>query len=698
MNKMKKRKPVFGLFLFLAAIFFTILGISALSMLNDKKNQDHISDLPKNADKPQEAALQNYLMTADPKLNRVPSERLYKSFQQKKQLQSQLKGNGKQASLDWVETGSDMGGRTRAILWDPHDEAGTKVWAGAVTGGLWYNNNIYNNASEWQCVNDFWPNLSVSSIVADPLDETVYYAGTGEYETARNIYRSSSSVGIGIWKSIDAGETWEIIPSTEEFKYISDLKIRVEGGNSVLYAGVVSGIYAGANHQSEPSEGLYRSTNDGNTWQQVLPNVIGENEPYAPADLEIGPEGRIFVGTLKNTGGDGGSTILYSDAGTYGSWTIFDDYVNIIDWQPTYNVPDRVVVACAPSDENRVYALVGAGYYNSSNFNYAKGRYILRSMNGGESWTERSLPGGNHDWAKISWHAFVAAVNPTNKNILYVGGKDVWKSTNSGSTWTQLSDWMLMYSGGGDEYVHCDNHTFLYNKNSANDLLISGDGGVFFTSNASSSNPVFQEKNNNYSTLQFYTCAIYPLTGQNFFVGGLQDNGTLLYSGPPLSVDDMIDTGDGAFCFFDKYEPEIMITSTYYNSYKLFINWQEYDVMGMEGTGVFINPADYDSDNNTLYANAVKNDGTYANQLLRISGIPDNISNELVDLPLGVSTYFSHVKVNLLALTEPPHFCWAHKTAGCSGLKMHKTSLRPTKLDQKISRMQTFPAWSMEIL
>jgi len=203
-----------------------------------------------------------------------------------------------------------------------------------------------------------------------------------------------------------------------------------------------------------------------------------------------------------------------------------------------------------------------------------------------------------------------------------------------------------MYNGGGDDYVHADQHIQVYKEGSSSEMILGSDGGVFYTENASSSNPVFEEKNKNFSTLQFYTCDIYPIPGQNYFVGGLQDNGTLLYMGEPLDINDMIDGGDGAYCFFDENEPPIMITSTYYNSYTLFMNWNWYESFGDYGTGVFINPADYDSENNILYANGVTFSGGNPNKLLRVSGIPNNPYDQLISINTGVDVYFSNVKVS----------------------------------------------------
>lgn len=604
------------------------------------------SGQPDDAGYPDMASMQNYLMTVDPSLQRVPVERLLVAYRYSNELREKQKLLGVKNTISWQSTGADMGGRTRAIVFDPGEPSGNKVWAGGVTGGLWYNNDITDPGTGWVNVNDFWPSLSVSCIAFDPANADVFYVGTGEAQTAIHIYRESSSVGIGIWKTTDGGTTWNLLTSTEGFKYITDIKVRNESGTSVIYAGVMSGTYHGIPHPSNPGDGLFRSADGGITWEQVLPDITGENEPYAPADIEITAGNRIFIGTTKNLEGNGGSVILFSDEGTAGTWTVFDDYLPIIQNDPEYYIPDRVILASAPSNPSVVYALLGAGYLTSAGFNFSKGRYILRSGDAGNNWVQKNIPDNDPEWATLAWHALAAGVDPGDPNVLFVGGKDVYKSVNGGISWSRVSDWTLMYSGGGDEYVHCDQHTQTFWQGSSSEVLFTNDGGVFYTSSAQSSEPVFEERNKNYNTLQFYTCDIYPVAGQDFFVGGLQDNGTLLYQGNPLEVGDMIDVGDGAYCFFDEDEPSIMITSHYYNRYKIFLNWELYANIDDYYSGVFISPADYDSDLNILYANAVTFTNSNANKILRISGIPYVNSGTYVNLNTGLNVYFSFLKVS----------------------------------------------------
>jgi len=95
---------------------------------------------------------------------------------------------------------------------------------------------------------------------------------------------------------------------------------------------------------------------------------------------------------------------------------------------------------------------------------------------------------------------------------------------------------------------------------------------VFYTANGNAASPKFEQHNHNYNTLQFYTCDLSPTAGQNLFIGGLQDNGSLYYTGTPLTIYSMVVGGDGAFCFWDKNEPRYFMASYYYNHYSFFDN------------------------------------------------------------------------------------------------------------------------------
>ncbi len=593
------------------------------------------------ADDPDLAAMQDYLMTIDPALKRVPKERLKTAYQQTEALQKEqtLKSG---SALQWEGSLSNLGGRTRAVMWDPNDPAGNKVWSGGVTGGLWYKEDI-SDPEPWLPVDDFWPNLAISCMAYDPNDPQTYYVGTGEAQTALIIYRESSGVGFGIMKSEDAGESWELMDGTDQFEYVTDLIVRDENGNSVVYAAVVSGVYKGAQHTSQPSDGLYRLEQGATEWEQVLPDIPGTERPYSPSDIEIGADGRMYVGTMQNIDFEGGATILWSDEGTPGTWSVNEDYKELIEAEPFFNLPGRVILAASPSDPSRLYGLIAQGYW------YGIPAYechmIVRSDDHGESWTLVSVPpnsGATGNWAYIAWHALTAAVDPSDPDRIFIGALDLWRSEDAGATWVKKSNWQ---APGAINFVHADHHRILFKEEIPSEMIVATDGGVFYTSDADQSLIHFQEKNEGLNTLQMYKIAINPESGNTFYLGGMQDNGTVYYDGTPIDNSKRISGGDGGACFIDRDEPEVAITS--YQSNRFFI-WASGQLQGQVtnfASGNFISSVDYDDHLNTLYANAVTVINQLQDSILRISGIPYGpYEGEFLDLNTGSQVPFTHVK------------------------------------------------------
>jgi photosystem II stability/assembly factor-like uncharacterized protein len=600
------------------------------------------------ADQPEMAALQDYFMTVDPATGTIPRERLFRAYNETRNNMSR-KGSG--SSITWTGYSSNMGGRTRAIMYDPNDPTHHKVWAGGVTGGLWYNTNITNPDQSWVPVGDFWPMLAIRCITYDPNNTSVFYIGTGEAETAMITYRESSGLGDGIWKSTDGGATWNQLNSTLNFAYIPRIVVRNEGGSSVIYAAVVSGLYHGT-HNSQPSDGLFRSADGGTTWSQVLPDISGYPVPYSPSDLVLGADGRIFVGTMPNLNSAGAAVLLYSDTGLPGSWIVNTTCRNHILADPEYNVPGRVVFGCAPSDANIIYALVASGRISPvNNFKYYYCFTILRSADKGVTWSNVNLPSevnGQLSFAYIAWHALDIAVDPNDPNTVFIGGLDVYKTTDGGTYWNRVSDWSLMYSGGGPDYVHADQHIMVFKPGSSSELLLGNDGGVFYTGNANSSGfPItFEQRNLDYNTLQFYTADLRNETGSTEMIGGLQDNGCLYYMTLPVTIDDIIPTGDGAYCFFDKNDVFYSIASSYYNVYYVQVNGITTGYLGNWQSGIFINPADYDSRNKVLYANACDFIGNYLDYYLQISDVTGSGYGEFKKAGSTTEVYFSAVKLS----------------------------------------------------
>ncbi|MFA6129230.1 MAG: T9SS type A sorting domain-containing protein [Bacteroidales bacterium] len=642
-----------------------LLKVSKSIPMDEAKSSESEDESEEEArlDRPDIAAYTDYIKTMDPSTGAIPLGRLQHAFDQTQAMQTLKTGR---SSLTWTNRVSNMGGRTRVIFNDPNDPLQKKVWAGSVTGGLWFNNDAYAN-EEWHPADDFWPGLAVACMASDPINKNIYYVGTGESQTALRIYRESSSRGVGIMKSLNQGQTWELIPSTKDWAYVTDILVRNENGQSVIYAGVVSGIYKGKTHESSPGDGLYRSVNDGQSWEQVLPVISGGTRPFAPSDIETSADGsRLFVGTTYH-GQDqtGAACILYSDNGT--QWSVMDDYYNKLTqtevWERNhypYSHPGRVMLANAPSDPNIIYAIIAGGFNGDNNFVYYTDRYLLKSIDKGVTWNEIPSPfpldAASGTLANLAWHAMIISVDPGDPNTIWMGGLDVWRTRNSGANWQKLSYWAPRNEEQGLRFVHADIHMIKFRPENPSELLIGTDGGLFYTNQAAAESPVFERRNRAYSTLQYYYGAIHPEAGRQFYVGGLQDNGSLLdadFSGQPIIS--TLSGGDGFYCFIDEDQPDMLISTIYYTYLNLISFHTPQTARPLSiinyGNGTFCNPMDYDWRYNILYANGCGFAGQNANTLrvVRVSdrGLTPDRSVPPLAIPTQSPVPYSCIKWNV---------------------------------------------------
>ncbi|CAM1352339.1 thrombospondin type 3 repeat-containing protein [Tenacibaculum crassostreae] len=151
---------------------------------------------------------QKYLSEINPSTGKTHKENIYKLQEELNKRRAGLKVPG-DADNAWVERGPDnVGGRTRALIFDPNDTTNETVFAGGVSGGLWKNTNISNPSSKWVRVG-IPENLAVSCIAVDPNDNKIFYVGTGE------TYVNGEINGDGLWKSTDGGNTWNRVLGRE---------------------------------------------------------------------------------------------------------------------------------------------------------------------------------------------------------------------------------------------------------------------------------------------------------------------------------------------------------------------------------------------------------------------------------------------------------------------------------------------------
>ena len=536
--------------------------------------------------------IQEFIATMDPALGRPTPESLLGALQTLNNEQETLYGAMPgTTNTPWVERGpTNVGGRTRALAWDPWDASGKKVWAGGITGGLWFNTDITNANNSWQHVSGLWSNLSVSAIAFDPNNAGTMYVGTGEGFGAS----TSTSRGYGIWKSVDSGKTFTWLSSTSTYYYVNDLIVRNESGNSVLYA-AVDANYFGGDWQGLTSYGLFRSTNGGTSWTNVAGNAPN-GQKYAFADLELDANNGLWAGTRNNpySGVDrGGGRVLYSTNGT--SWTS----------KYSLGKTGRVELACAPGDAEIVYAV-----FESS----LKVDTILVTRNSGLKWSSLAKPDdadlGISPWDFTrgqAWYDLIIAVDPNDTNTLVIGGIDLFRSTTGGSSWSQISKWSnnANLNTLSCSYVHADQHAIAFKKGSSSTCIFGTDGGVFYTSNLASAaaSNVIADRNKNYITSQFYWADFGASSGSNLMLGGMQDNGTVQLNAAGLTTGVAVTGGDGAYCFVSSASASKQITSYIYNNYYYTTNnWASSGNLIQDGTtGKFINPAEWDNAQNGLF-------------------------------------------------------------------------------------------------
>ena len=145
---------------------------------------------------------------------------------------------GENEQMQWVQRGPyNVGGRTKAMMFDPNDNTNQTVFAGGVSGGIFKNTEISNPNNPWELVTENIPqNIAVSSIAYDPNNTKKFYVGTGESYTA------GDALGNGLWRSVDGGDTWEKVfggDTDNPTTYISEgNKIKVikpEGQNDIQF-------------------------------------------------------------------------------------------------------------------------------------------------------------------------------------------------------------------------------------------------------------------------------------------------------------------------------------------------------------------------------------------------------------------------------------------------------------------------------
>jgi photosystem II stability/assembly factor-like uncharacterized protein len=353
--------------------------------------------------------------------------------------------------MRWREIGPLRGGRTRGVAGVPSQP--NVFYIGVCNGGVWKTDDY---GRTWTPIFDHEPTGSIGALAVAPSDPNIIYVASGE-----GLHRPDLSTGDGIYKSIDAGQTWTHL-GLSDGQQIPQIAIDPHDPNRLFVA--VLGHPYGPN----PERGIYRSTDGGQTFEKVL----YKDENTGGSDVELDPSNPNVVyaslweareGPWENSAwaGTHGGLFKSTDGGT--TWR-----------QLTKGLREGLVqinVAIAPSDPNRIYATV-AFQSAAPSAGFGGNLGIYRSDDAGESWskaTDDSRPAARIGGGDLP----VPKVDPRNPDVVYSTSIVTWKSTDGGKTWTGIRG-----APGGDDYQN-----IWINPNNPNIILIVSDQGAIITVN-----------------------------------------------------------------------------------------------------------------------------------------------------------------------------------------------------------------------
>ena len=387
-----------------------------------------------------------------------------------------------------------MSGRVTAI--DVVTDNPQIMYVGTASGGLW---KSVSGGVEWTPIFDEQGSLSIGAVAIQQNNPDVIWAGTGEGNP-----RNSLTGGYGLYKSLDAGKTWKLV-GLEKTRNIHRIIIDKDNPNTVYVAAI------GSPWGEHPERGVYKTTDGGKTWTKSL----FVNNKTGAADLVVDPSNpnKLIAAMWEHlrqpwtftSGGEGSGMYITHDGGE--NWKKLTSE----DGLPKGNL-GRMGLAIAPSNPNRVYALIEA-----------KKNALYRSEDGGASWkmvNDKSSGRGAGGIGNRPFYYSDIFVDPVNENRIYSVFTYVNVSEDGGKSFN-----MLMPAYGTSKGVHPDHHAWWIHPKNPNFMMDGNDGGLNITHDRGKTWRFV----GNLPVGQFYHVAVDNDYPYNIY-GGMQDNGS--WAGP----------------------------------------------------------------------------------------------------------------------------------------------------------------------
>lgn len=453
-------------------------------------------------------------------------------------------GKQDEPPLNWTTRGPiRIGGRTRALGIDRRDPS--IVNAGGVSGGMWYSDD---GGASWAKTTRPDQHHSVTTLIQDPREghEDTWYYGSGEFIGNSASAPGGPYLGTGLYRSTDNGRTWE------QFGF-------EPAGDSPTFDRAYDVFFNLAIDLTNTSQlELYAATYgliyrfDGETRETLLLDDEQSPDFSSFTDVAITDDGVVYA-ALSSDGGMGG--LWRSPDG--------DDWTDITPagWPSVFQ---RTVIGIAPSDQNIAYFLAhtpGTGPTDHSLWRYdaSDGSWDDRTENlpTAEQFSVSSnFPEELGAFDSQGGYDLIVDVKPDDPDFVLVGGTNLYRSTDGFAT-SDNTHWIAGYHPTQFIYPnhHPDMHAIEFDPTDPNRMFTGSDGGVHRTSDVTttftSRTPVtWVPLNEGYRTTQFYSVAIDESDpGSNIVVGGMQDNGTVFTNeetGTMPWIGDILG-GDGSF-------------------------------------------------------------------------------------------------------------------------------------------------------
>jgi len=539
-----KSKPLF--FLTGALILVCLLIAFGWSRLDTRPTPQSLSEVSEAKSLEKKAARAEYFfnMLRDPATNALPSNIRARELAYARTLpriDQVLSRTGGAVPFNWVEAGPvDVGGRTRALAVDVTNA--NVIVAGGASGGIWKSTD---GGASWRLKSDLAEINGVTSLAQDPRagqTNTWYYTSGERSGSAGDQGGGASFFGSGFYRSLDNAETWQriVVPTGDPTSFDAPL----DYVSRVVVSPTTGSVFLASN-----GYGLFRSADSGASFAFVLGGA-GDHEW---SDITVATNGTL-VATLSS-----GNENPTNPPGVYRSTDDGQTWTNIT---PTSfpNPSARSVVAIAPSNNDVAYVLTftGEGSGATENIRFHK----LNLSTGGSEDRSGNLPNFGGDTGFFDTQGsynMVLAVKPDDENFVLVGGTNLYRTRDGFATAaTQLTEnWIGGYATANDisQYInqHPDQHTAVFDPANPNRLWSGHDGGLSLVADitTTASEVPWQKMNNGYNVTQYYGIAQHTTAGDGRLFGGAQDNGSpyFRFDGQTATASTDLTTGDGGYVY-----------------------------------------------------------------------------------------------------------------------------------------------------